>query len=101
MSVTIEDIGPAEAEAILAGGLSQLYSQWAVLEKTVEWQAQQMTEGKWCLTADPISITESGHLLNGRHRLLAIIRSGVTIRAVVERGVSDESPPASPTNQNQ
>lgn len=41
--------------------------------------ARDMMNGAWEFTADPIQFDENGDLLNGQHRLLAVIESGCTI----------------------
>ena len=41
--------------------------------------AREMKLGRWNLTAEPIMVTESGELINGQHRLEAVIVSGMHI----------------------
>ena len=49
--------------------------------------AEQMAQGRWVLTTDAIGVDTSGRLLNGQHRLSAIVQSGVAVLMVVARGL--------------
>lgn len=42
-----------------------------------------MTAGEWELTNDAICVTGERYLLNGQHRLLAVVESGCTVRLLV------------------
>ncbi len=46
-----------------------------------------ITEGEWKLTNDAISFDTNGHLLNGQHRLAAIVVAEITVPLLVLRGV--------------
>lgn len=52
--------------------------------------ARDMKAGRWKTAGNPINIGPNGKLLNGQHRLLAIISSGVELEAVVVTEDSDE-----------
>lgn len=51
--------------------------------------AKVMLDGKWSLNGQTISFSSDGTLLDGQHRLLAVVQSGVTIQTVVSFGVDD------------
>ncbi len=53
--------------------------------------ARAMEEGRWTLSPDAISFDPHGRLINGQHRLWAIIESGVTIQGLVVRGLPTET----------
>ncbi len=53
--------------------------------------AQAMTEGKWLYTADPIRFDEDGRLIDGQHRLMAVVKSGQPIEMHVVRGLAREA----------
>jgi hypothetical protein len=53
---------------------------------TVEKYAQQMTDGRWWATGDPIKLN-GNQLLDGGHRLAAIVLSGVTLPLIWVTGV--------------
>jgi len=50
-----------------------------------------MRDGKWMLNGEGISIATGGTLLNGQHRLRAIIRANVTVRLPVFYNVDKEA----------
>jgi hypothetical protein len=49
--------------------------------------ASDMTAGRWHLTGSPIQFAADGRLLDGQHRLCAIIKSGATVPMFVVRGL--------------
>lgn len=42
--------------------------------------AEQMSNGRWQRTEEPICLDTDGNLVNGQHRLMAIVISGVTLK---------------------
>ncbi len=58
-----------------------------VMQTVVDTYAKDMKEGRWVFNGAPIQFDEEGKLLNGQHRLWAVIESGVTIEAVVQWGI--------------
>jgi hypothetical protein len=53
----------------------------------VEKYAEQMRRGLWQFNGDPIRLTHDGIVVDGQHRLEAVVLAGVPLRAVVVRGV--------------
>ncbi|MDO5681988.1 MAG: hypothetical protein Q4G46_04065 [Propionibacteriaceae bacterium] len=53
--------------------------------------ATAMSEGRWLYTADPIRFDSDGKLIDGQHRLMAVVRSGCTVEMHVVRGLSPEA----------
>ncbi len=51
--------------------------------------AKEMTNGLWLYNGESIIVSESGKLLDGQHRLLAIIESGVEIDIELVENVPD------------
>lgn len=45
--------------------------------------AADIREGRWADLSDPIRVDEHGHLLDGQHRLAAIVQAGATLRLPV------------------
>jgi hypothetical protein len=85
-SATIENIGPAQAETIL---FHNTYNR-KVSPRRVTRYAMMMTQSHWIFTGE--SIILNGHqLLDGSHRLRAIVQSGMTLKLVVVRGVDIEA----------
>ena len=53
--------------------------------------ANDMANGRWSLSNDAICFAPDGTLLNGQHRLHAVIKSGVTIVLLIARNMPPES----------
>jgi hypothetical protein len=79
----VENIGPAKAESYLKT-MAANRKLWA---DTVVKYARDMTRGCWRLNGDSIRFDEEGALVDGQHRLHAVISSGVTISTLVVRGI--------------
>lgn len=56
----------------------------------VTYLAKQMTDGDWQDNGQTIVISDTDSLIDGQHRLMAIIESGVTLMLWVMRGAADE-----------
>ena len=52
---------------------------------------RDMLAGNWRLAGDPIRFGTNGALLDGQHRLTAIVEAGVTLPLLVIRGVQPEA----------
>lgn len=57
----------------------------------VEQYARAMTSGHWTVTNDDICLSPEGRLLNGQHRLNAVIRAGIPVRLGVKYNVPESS----------
>ena len=53
--------------------------------------ANMIKRGEWVLTHQGIGITKSGKLLDGQHRLEAIIEANIPVPMMVTTGVSDDA----------
>lgn len=53
--------------------------------------AKEMKDGNWAMTGQPIVVSKEGILLDGQHRLEAVIASGVPIDLMVVRGVDKDT----------
>jgi ParB-like chromosome segregation protein Spo0J len=49
-----------------------------------------MKAGRWCLTGEPIIISDDSEILNGHHRLQACLEAGVGFISAVTYGVTDD-----------
>jgi hypothetical protein len=83
-SAEITDVTPKMAIELLAGN-SQNRNLRPVYVKQL---AEAMERGEWVLNGEPVQIAKDGLLLNGQHRLSAVVESGVTVQMVVIRGLS-------------
>jgi hypothetical protein len=60
------------------------------LGRVKRWAADA-TAGRFWQNGETIKIDEQGRLRDGHHRLLAVVESGVSVRMLVVRGVSEEA----------
>ena len=60
-------------------------------QKTVNWYARQMKNNQWTVSGQTISISDKNTLIDGQHRLAAVILSGKTIQFNVAYNVPFES----------
>ena len=81
----VEKITPEVATKILEG--SSDIKNRNVNEGHVDWLASQMKSGKWYLNGEAIILDDEGQLVDGQHRLWAVVKSEVTIESLVTRGV--------------
>lgn len=86
-AVTVEKITPKLAKEMLEGNTQNRNLR----KRVVEQYAADMTAGMWSDQGDPIRINGDGTLLDGQHRLHAIVESGVQQKMVVVRGVSKKA----------
>lgn len=81
--ITLETITPEKAQEYLATKERTLRNS-PNLPNIVASYTQDMKNGQWKLTASPIRF-EAGHLVDGRLRLLAVIKAGIPVEMVVAR----------------
>lgn len=53
--------------------------------------AQSITRGEWQFDGNPIRLTSDGRLIDGQHRLSAIIQAKQAVPVLILHGLSDES----------
>jgi hypothetical protein len=85
IQIEIEEISPSKAAEYLKYNRSNRH----LIENRVLFYQRQMEKGQWKLTGDPIKFNGS-NLIDGQHRLQAIVRSGVTVRMVVVRNLDSD-----------
>lgn len=81
----VEDVTPLLAESWL--GKNQ--SNRNVRDRVVDAYARDMKSGDWRLTGEAIKFGSGGRLLDGQHRLHAVVASGATVRMMVVRGLDE------------
>jgi len=87
ITVACELITPEKARELLKGN----YGNRPLRRTLVERLAQEMMTGNWQISHQGIAIAPDGRLLDGQHRLAAIVRSGVTVPMMVARNVPHEA----------
>lgn len=84
----IETITPAIAQEWLdKSNTDNRPLSWAVINS----YADTMKNGNWLVNGEAITFDEKGNLLNGHHRLRAVIASATTIQSYVVRGVDPKA----------
>lgn len=87
VTVSIERIGPERAADYMKRNTKN-----RPLNKRYGMQLSDvMSEGDWWMNGETIIFASDGTLLNGQHRLWAIIHSGVEVDVMVVRGIDEEA----------
>ncbi len=87
MDLSVETITAKQAEKYL-----QFNTNNRPLRKSLVSQyAKDMASGNWRLTHQGVAFNCDGTLLDGQHRLAAIVQSGVTVQMLVARGVDSRN----------
>jgi hypothetical protein len=85
MKITMETITPEIASEYLA--LNHAGNR-KISKATVKKYAEDMSSGRFQTTHQGIAFNQNGELVDGQHRLSAIVASGVSLLMVVAHGVS-------------
>jgi hypothetical protein len=88
-AMTVETIGPELAEEYLAANRGNRN----IVQAHVAALARDIRNGQWMFNAQPICFSRSGRLLNGQHRLSAVLEAGQPIEVLVMRGLPEEAFP--------
>jgi hypothetical protein len=80
-------ITPDDAQRILTEGSSNR----PLNEKQIARHAFDMVNGLWEQTGEPIKFDDQGRLIDGQHRLNAVVKSRITIEFVVISGLSTKA----------
>lgn len=95
MKITEETITPRRAQELLDVHWKH-DRQRTPSQTVVDAYARLMQAHLWGLTHQGIAVADDGELIDGIHRLLAVVQSGASVRMMVARGV----PAKSKTNQD-
>lgn len=92
--VYIQDITPELAQEMWARSVGNprfaVKSKLVNRDKVVNY-VNDMRSGYWHENGDTIRFNAKGELIDGHHRIAAVIESGVTIRSIVVEGVTEEA----------
>ena len=83
MEITTETITPEQAERFLVRNKSNR----PISKTLVTNYSKAISRGEWELNGDAIRIAKDGELLDGQHRLLAIVKSGCSIKTLLVTGL--------------
>lgn len=87
MKTIIKTITPDFAKELLDKNTSNR----PISAKRVSYYASLMTQGKWHLTHQGIAISENDVIIDGQHRLMAVVKADIPIKFNVTTGADDES----------
>lgn len=85
MRVATEIMTPTEATALIAASTGQRQRNLDL--RRVSNYALQMKAGKWRVTHQAIGIDPDGMLIDGQHRVNAVIKAGIPVEMAVARDV--------------
>lgn len=61
-----------------------------VRERVVTAYARDMKAGRWRLTGEAVKFSADGRLIDGQHRLRAVVQAGINVDMMIVRGLDDE-----------
>src|ERR1044071_5653365 len=62
-----------------------------VKPSVVKQYVDDMRKGKWHFAGDSVKISKTGRLLDGQHRLMAIVQSGIPQTFNIQSGLENDS----------
>lgn len=87
MNAEMKTITPSEAARLLKLNTNNR----CLSERRVTALANSMIRGEWVVNGDTLRISKAGRLLDGQHRLNAVVRSGLPQTFFVIHGLDDEA----------
>jgi len=87
MKAEVTNITPELAKELLKNNKANR----SILTKRVNQYANDIINGNWQLNGEAICIDENGDLLNGQHRLSAVIKANRHVQMLVVTGVSPDT----------
>lgn len=87
VTVAIEWVGPERARGLLAGNRQNR----SLRPSRVRNLSAAMNRGEWDLNGESIKVDADGSLLDGQHRLAAVVEAGATVQMLVVTGLPREA----------
>ena len=87
ISITIETITPEMAAEYLR---SRKAANRPISSTSVDAIVRALKRGQWKLTTECIKFCPEGHLFDGQHRMMAVVRSGIPMVTYVARNVPED-----------
>lgn len=85
-TITVVMVTPEMA----ARWLEKNVSNRTIRQNRVNQYVRDMKAGNWKLTAEPVKFSITGRLLDGQHRLWAVVEANTTVPLFVARGLPDD-----------
>jgi hypothetical protein len=86
MEFSVETITPTIARKMLDETEARGFNNRGIRKQRVEKLTHAIETGQWQVTHQAMAVTEDGIVLDGQHRLLAIIAAGQDVQVLVMRG---------------
>lgn len=86
-SITIETVTPEMAARLLG----TMEGNRPLRQRAVQRYAREMLAGKWAVNGEAIKIARTGRLIDGQHRLSAVMMAKIPVQMCVVRGVDDSA----------
>lgn len=67
--------------------LNRNFNNRRIQDHRVSVIANDIKNGKWAITGDTIKLSKNGELIDGQHRLAAIVKAGISVSAFVATGI--------------
>jgi hypothetical protein len=83
------DLTPEDAAKMLA--ISQGHHQRKLRKANIDRLTHAITSGQWRETHQAIALNRDGIVIDGQHRLTAIVAAGMTVRVLIAKDVADET----------
>lgn len=83
----IKKITPEYAQKLLKKTEAAGIINRKVNQRTVDMYVKALREGKWKLNGEDIKLDEDGYVIDGQHRLLACVKSGLPITTCFKTGI--------------
>lgn len=80
----IKEVTPEMAAELLARNVNNR----KLNDKSVRFYADEMQRGDWQLNGETIKLNSDGNLIDGQHRLSAVVRSGCTVKMEFRGGLN-------------
>ena len=94
LTVEVETITPEKATEYLGHNAMHRKPKQKKIDKYVS----EMVNGEWKFNGKSLIFDSNGRLLNGQHRLYAVIQSNVSLTTLVVRGVDPSVLETNPEN---
>ena len=96
VSVMVRRFTPKQAQKLLDKSEEMASDGTAIRNRPVNSRrvhrySEMMRDGQWKMTGEPIQIHSDGYLLNGQHRLHAMVDADIELDVVVVENVDDDS----------
>ena len=87
----VETITPEMAIDYLSKNIDGVYANRALTRSDIVKYANEMKAGNWRVDVNPIMFDVKGRMIDGQHRLEAILEAEIPVNMLVKRNVSEES----------